>query len=72
MGITVSKKIGGAVVRNRAKRVIREAYRLIEEDISDGYDFIFVARTKTAQVSMNEVKSQLYKAMKKHKLLKSI
>ena len=45
-GITASKKIGGAVERNRAKRVIRAAYRQLEPGIPTGWDFIFVARTK--------------------------
>lgn len=44
MGITVGKKIGKAVERNRAKRIIRAAYRLCEKDFPIGIDVVFVAR----------------------------
>ena len=42
VGITTSKKIGNAVQRNRARRLIRESVRHLTEDIKDGYDFVFV------------------------------
>ena len=54
-GITASKKIGGAVQRNRAKRVIRAAYRQLEPQVAVGWDIVFVARTKTTLVKMDEV-----------------
>ena len=44
LGITVSVKLGGAVVRNRAKRRIREAYRLHEGRFREGFDLVIVAR----------------------------
>lgn len=44
IGISVSKKVGNAVIRNRAKRIIRAAYRLNENKFPIGYDIIFVAR----------------------------
>ncbi len=44
MGITAGKKVGGAVERNRAKRIIRAAYRLTEQDFPIGCDLVFVAR----------------------------
>lgn len=47
LGITASKKIGKAVVRNRAKRRIRELYRTNLKNLKSGYDFVIVARTRT-------------------------
>lgn len=48
LGITASKKIGKAVVRNRAKRRIRELYRTNLKNLKTGYDFVIVARARTA------------------------
>lgn len=44
IGITTGKKIGKAVQRNRARRIIRAAYRLTESEFPIGYDIVFVAR----------------------------
>lgn len=46
LGITVGKKIGGAVQRNRAKRVITAAVRSLTPQIRAGYDLVIVARTR--------------------------
>lgn len=46
VGITVSKKLGHAVVRNRVRRRLREVYRLNEEKFAPGWDIVVVARTK--------------------------
>lgn len=43
-GITAGKKVGGAVERNRAKRVIRAAYRKNEYILPIGYDIVMIAR----------------------------
>lgn len=55
IGITASKKIGGAVQRNRARRVIREAVRSLNLDLSQSYDLIFVARGKTTRCKSWEI-----------------
>lgn len=61
-GITTGKKVGKAVNRTRARRVIRAAYFELYPDIKKGYDIVFVARGKTPYV-----KSQVVlKAMRKH------
>ncbi len=47
VGITVGKKLGHAVVRNRTRRRLREIYRLHEEQFQPGWDIVVVARSKT-------------------------
>ena len=46
VGITTGKKLGHAVVRNRARRRLREVYRLNEAMFKPGYDIVVVARHK--------------------------
>ena len=55
VGITTSKKIGNAVTRSRARRVIREAFRAAYPHVRPGYDFVFVARGKTAFLKSTQV-----------------
>jgi ribonuclease P protein component len=44
LGLTVSKKVGKSVKRNRVKRLIRESFRLSQEQIMPGYDIVVVAQ----------------------------
>ena len=46
LGITTGKKLGHAVVRNRARRRLREVYRLNEHLFKPGYDIVVVARSR--------------------------
>ena len=65
IGIVTGKKIGNAVKRNRARRVIREAFRLIEprlrEQSKKRYAFIFVARAKTTELKTDKLYSLMNK-----------
>jgi ribonuclease P protein component len=59
LGLVASKKVGNAVARNRAKRVIREAFRLREPHLRDKqtvrYDYVFVARAKTPELKSTQI-----------------
>lgn len=46
LGVTVSAKLGCAVVRNRARRRLREVYRLAQPEMKQGYDVVLVARSR--------------------------
>lgn len=54
-GFSVSKKIGGAVVRNRAKRRMREALTPLLPRIRTGYNIIFVAREPIVNAAFTEI-----------------
>lgn len=65
LGIVTGKKVGNAVKRNRARRVIREAFRLFEpilkEKTQKRYDFVFVARSKTPEQKSGKILSLMKK-----------
>jgi len=65
LGLTASKKTGCAVRRNRARRIMKEAYRLLEQQLPIGYDYVLVARARTAEIKTQEVMAVLEKAAAK-------
>ncbi len=54
-GFVVSKKLGGAVERNKVKRRLREATRLRVNQIKPGFDLVFIARPPASQASYAEL-----------------
>lgn len=64
IGITTSKKIGCAVKRNRARRIIKQAFFELRKDqliSNEGYDFVFVARDLTPLSTTEKVKAVMAK-----------
>jgi ribonuclease P protein component len=55
VGITVSKKLGKAHVRNRVRRRLREVYRLNEEQFQPGWDIVVVARSRAVEAKFSKL-----------------
>ena len=62
IGLSVSKKLGGAVVRNRAKRIVRAAYDTIKADVKTGYLIVISVRTAATKKKSTDVARELEKA----------
>lgn len=69
IGVSVSKKVGKSTVRNRIKRVFKEACRSILPRISVKYNYILVARMDAQTLTFNEVVHTLESLLEKAKLL---
>lgn len=65
LGITVSKKLGCAVKRNRVRRLIKECYRLREAYLNTGYQLVFVARTRAVGCSFEQINRDMGYLLKK-------
>ena len=72
IGLTVTKKIGKAVVRSRVKRVIREGYRLVDKEygVKKGNLIVLVARDACVKAKSTDVRSDLIFAFKKLEMIK--
>jgi len=64
LGITVSRKIGGAVKRNRVKRILREFFRLNRSLLPLSTDFIIIAGRGSFLIGYEDVKDEIFRAFK--------
>ncbi|MBE6045096.1 MAG: ribonuclease P protein component [Clostridiales bacterium] len=63
-----SKKVGNSIQRNRAKRLMKESYRLNADRFLDGYDLIFIARNTINGKKQKDVQKSLLNAAKRGKV----
>jgi ribonuclease P protein component len=66
MGVTVSRKVGGAVVRNRVKRLVREVFRRSKMLFPRGLDIVFVAKKSAETAEYEQVKREIEGLCRKH------
>ena len=71
LGITVSTKLGGAVVRNRARRRLREIYRLAQSELVQGFDIVAVARGRAVDGPYDRLTGAFYRACRELGLLEN-
>ncbi len=64
-GFVASQKVGGAVKRNRAKRLLREAVRARQGSLAPGWDLVFAARRPLADASLSEAQTAVDQLLKR-------
>lgn len=70
LGVITAKKLGNAVVRTRARRLLREAFRLHQFEMASPVDLVLVARNSIVGLSLQPVEQALLEMMRKAGLLK--
>ena len=70
MAIVVPKTCGNAVVRNRIKRWVREAWRALQSDLPAGLDSVWVARPKAGQAGLEKIQEEIRSLYLRARLLK--
>ncbi|MFF2754485.1 ribonuclease P protein component [Psychrobacillus sp. NPDC058041] len=70
VGLSVSKKVGNAVVRNRIKRYIRQTFLELKDQVDPNKDYIIIARNPAAKLDFHESKKSLEHVLKIAKVVK--
>jgi ribonuclease P protein component len=64
LGVSVGRKVGGAVERNRMKRLLREAFWRAGEGLPEGYDFVLVARPDAGELARERGEEGIEEALR--------
>lgn len=72
LGVVTSRKIGNAVARSRARRLLREAFRRHQHDLQQAVDLVLVARNSIAGKNYAQVELDFMSAAKQAKLIRGI
>lgn len=70
IGLSVGKKIGNAVMRNRIKRCLRQAFSDLKDSIPAGYDIVIIARQPAKDMDCHSFKNSLIHLLRREKLLR--
>jgi ribonuclease P protein component len=70
IGLSVSKKLGNAVMRNHIKRYIRQALHELSNDLQLNMDYVVIARKPCTELPFNEFKKSLIHVLKRAEVLK--
>ena len=70
LGVVTSKKIGGAVIRNRARRLLRESFRLHRHEFAQPVELVLVARNSIVDKGFADVEKDFLSVLRRAKLLK--
>jgi ribonuclease P protein component len=64
LGVSVGRKVGGAVERNRVKRLLRDAFWAVADELPEGHDFVIVARPDAGELASREGEPGVERALR--------